>query len=81
MTTLVPRPPYTQDELALLYPKSLKLQLVQVVCEVFPSQRLPIRVGPYLYHAGNLWLLTFRYHSSFGMVILSIMFQHGYVSE
>ena len=59
MTTLVPRPLYTPDELARLYPNSLKLQLVQVVCEVFPSQRLPIRVGTYLYHAGNLWLLTF----------------------
>ena len=32
MTTLVPRPPYTQEELDRLYPKSLKLQLVQVVC-------------------------------------------------
>lgn len=74
MTTLVPRPPYTQDELARLYPNSLKLQLVQVVCEVFPPQRLPIRVGTYLYHARSLWLLTFRYHSSFGMVILSIMY-------
>ena len=45
MTTLVPRPPYTQDELARLYPNTLKLQLVQVVCEVFPSQPLPIRAG------------------------------------
>lgn len=31
MTTLVPRPPYTQDELDRLYPKNLKLQLVQIV--------------------------------------------------
>ncbi|KAJ5581456.1 Histidine phosphatase superfamily clade-2 [Penicillium sp. DV-2018c] len=30
MTTLIPRDPYTQDELARLYPPSLKLQLVQV---------------------------------------------------
>ena len=45
MTTLVPRPPYTQDELARLYPNTLKLQLVQVVCEVFPSQPLPIRAS------------------------------------
>ena len=32
MTTLVPRPSYTQDELDRLYPKKLKLQLVQIVC-------------------------------------------------
>ena len=51
MTSLVPRPPYTQDELARLYPNTLKLQLVQVVCEVFPSQPLPIRVGTCLDHA------------------------------
>ena len=31
MTTLVPRPPYTSDELDRLYPKALKLQLVQIV--------------------------------------------------
>lgn len=31
MTTLVPRPPYSQDELDRLYPKDLKLQLVQIV--------------------------------------------------
>ncbi|KAJ5970164.1 Histidine phosphatase superfamily clade-2 [Penicillium vulpinum] len=30
MTTLIPREPYTQDELARLYPAALKLQLVQV---------------------------------------------------
>ncbi|KAJ5681187.1 hypothetical protein N7536_012326 [Penicillium majusculum] len=30
MTTLIPRDPYTQDELARLYPAALKLQLVQV---------------------------------------------------
>lgn len=32
MTTLIPREPYAKDELARLYPKELKLQLVQVVC-------------------------------------------------
>lgn len=32
MTTLVPRPPYTSDELDRLYPKNLKLQFVQIVC-------------------------------------------------
>ena len=31
MTTLIPRPPYSQEELESLYPKRLKLQLVQVV--------------------------------------------------
>lgn len=75
MTTLVPRPPYTQDELARLYPKTLKLQLVQVVCEIFPSQPLAVRVGTCLDHAKNLWLLTLRYHSSFGMVIPLIIHQ------
>ena len=33
MTTLIPREPYTKDELARLYPQELKLQLVQVVRE------------------------------------------------
>ena len=31
MTTLVPRPPYSPDELDRLYPKKLNLQLVQIV--------------------------------------------------
>ncbi|KAI1330483.1 histidine acid phosphatase [Xylariaceae sp. FL0255] len=31
MTTLVPRPPYTNDELKALYPAGLELQLVQVL--------------------------------------------------
>lgn len=31
MTTLTPREPYTPEELERLYPKGLKLQLVQVV--------------------------------------------------
>lgn len=33
MTTLVPRPPYSKEELDELYPKSLRLQLVQVVSQ------------------------------------------------
>jgi acid phosphatase len=37
MTTLIPREPYTQDELARLYPENLKLQLVQVVREPNPN--------------------------------------------
>lgn len=31
MTTFVPRPPYTREELEQLYPRSVQLQLVQVV--------------------------------------------------
>ena len=31
MTTLVPRPPYSSDEIDRLYPKRLNLQLVQIV--------------------------------------------------
>jgi acid phosphatase len=33
MTTLVPREPYSKEELEQLYPKELQLQLVQVVCD------------------------------------------------
>jgi acid phosphatase len=31
MTSLVPRPPYSQEELERLYPKELELQLVQIL--------------------------------------------------
>lgn len=31
MTSLKPREPYSQEELSQLYPRELKLQLVQVV--------------------------------------------------
>ena len=31
MTSLIPRGPYTEEELKRLYPKGLQLQLVQVV--------------------------------------------------
>lgn len=31
MTSLVPRPPYTDDELKKLYPPNLELQLVQIL--------------------------------------------------
>lgn len=34
MTTLVPRPPYSQEELDKLYPKGLNLELVQIVSTV-----------------------------------------------
>lgn len=45
MTTLVPRPPYTQDELNYLYPKNLKLQLVQIVCPSSFSPATPKAPG------------------------------------
>lgn len=41
MTTLVPREPYTADELHRLYPKELALQQVQVVSR--SRAQLPIR--------------------------------------
>lgn len=41
MTSLIPREPYSKEELDKLYPKGLKLQLVQVVC-VDPPYSLPI---------------------------------------
>lgn len=31
MASLVPRPPYTEDELETLYPETLQLQQVQIV--------------------------------------------------
>lgn len=37
MTTLVPRGPYSQEELDRLYPKELKLQLVQIVSTITPT--------------------------------------------
>lgn len=38
MTTLTPREPYSKEELERLYPKNLKLQLVQVVSIVFSGR-------------------------------------------
>ena len=35
MTTLVPRAPYSDEELQKLYPKHVELQLVQIVCSIF----------------------------------------------
>ncbi|KAI0526562.1 histidine phosphatase superfamily [Xylaria bambusicola] len=40
MTTLVPRPPYTDDELKSLYPVNLELQLVQVLLR--HGERTPV---------------------------------------
>lgn len=40
MTTLEPRPPYSQEELDKLYPKNLELQLVQVILR--HGERAPV---------------------------------------
>ncbi|KAF2740843.1 phosphoglycerate mutase-like protein [Polyplosphaeria fusca] len=48
MTTLVPRPPYTQAELERLYPNDLQLQLVQVLLR--HGERSP--VSPRFQNAG-----------------------------
>jgi len=40
MTSLVPREAYSQEELEQLYPKDLKLELVQVVCRRWMPQLL-----------------------------------------
>ena len=42
MTTLVPRDPYTPEELRELYPEGLKLQLVQVVSVMLVLFRLSL---------------------------------------
>lgn len=40
MSTLVPRSPYSQDELDKLYPKGLELRLVQVLLR--HGERAPV---------------------------------------
>ena len=40
MTTLVPRPPYTKEELSTLYPSDLELQQVQVILR--HGERTPV---------------------------------------
>lgn len=40
MTTLIPRAPYTQEELATLYPSDLELQQVQVILR--HGERTPV---------------------------------------
>ncbi|THC94489.1 hypothetical protein EYZ11_006012 [Aspergillus tanneri] len=42
MTTLIPRDPYSKEELEKLYPRDLKLQLVQVFLRhgLVPSRRM-----------------------------------------
>ena len=42
MTTLVPKPPYTQAELDQLYPQTLELRLVQVLLR--HGERAPVSV-------------------------------------
>jgi hypothetical protein len=47
MTTLTPREPYSQEEINKLYPKELKLQLVQVVrADLSLSERHPLERTP-----------------------------------
>lgn len=41
MTTLVPRPAYSEGELQRLYPDSLELQLVQILMR--HGERTPVR--------------------------------------
>ncbi|KAI0456141.1 histidine acid phosphatase [Xylaria acuta] len=48
MTTLVPRPPYSKDELKSLYPANLELQLVQILLR--HGERTP--VSPRFQNAG-----------------------------
>jgi acid phosphatase len=40
MTTLIPRAPYTQEELATLYPSDLELRQVQVILR--HGERTPV---------------------------------------
>lgn len=40
MTTLIPRAPYTQEELATLYPSDLELKQVQVILR--HGERTPV---------------------------------------
>ncbi|KAI1645414.1 phosphoglycerate mutase-like protein [Daldinia loculata] len=42
MTSLIPRPPYTEDELKTLYPENLQLQLVQILLR--HGERSPVSV-------------------------------------
>lgn len=45
MTTLTPRQPYSKEELDRLYPKGLKLRLVQVVRVLSPATNVhPLNV-------------------------------------
>jgi len=50
MTTLEPRPAYSQDELDKLYPKGLELRLVQVLLR--HGERAPVsaRFGNVCFH-------------------------------
>ncbi|CAG8163984.1 unnamed protein product [Penicillium olsonii] len=63
MTTLIPREPYTQDELARLYPQGLQLQLVQVFLrhgELSPSQNCTSGVFLTVHRRANTCLITFH---------------------
>ena len=62
MTTLVPRPPYSKEELDELYPKSLRLQLVQVVSQADFIRFQTCCVS----HLSCLWLSVSLYDLIFG---------------
>lgn len=55
MTTLVPRPPYSKDEVNKLYPQGLELRLVQVLLR--HGERAPVsaRFGNVRVHT---WIKT-----------------------
>jgi uracil phosphoribosyltransferase len=69
MTTLIPRGPYTQDEIEKLYPKELKLQLVQVVRAdlsfwKWPNRGLAANFPPSFYGMVQMKLSTANLHKS-----------------
>jgi hypothetical protein len=59
MTTLIPRQPYSQEEINKLYPRELKLQLVQVVSSTDLPRKI-CRLGAYL----NVCSLQFLRHGA-----------------
>lgn len=64
MTTLVPRGPYSKEELEKLYPKGLRLQLVQIV-------RPPIHDGGMLsaQHWHLLWMRDAKSQTNYKMCL------------
>lgn len=65
MTTFVPRPPYSREELDRLYPKNLNLQLVQIVRDQsFETCASSTTVG-----VCEKSMVDIDNHSYFGMVL------------
>ena len=58
MTTLVPRRPYSQEELDKLYPKDLELRLVQVLLR--HGERAPVSVRFQNVRVGSMWRLQVK---------------------